>query len=56
MHWTGGRAVVDEQRSESIEEWLTPLQAGFLARFFATKAGQRFFLTGGTSLAAFHSM
>jgi hypothetical protein len=26
----------------------------FLARFFATEAGQRFFLTGGTALAAFH--
>ncbi|HOU15285.1 MAG TPA: hypothetical protein PKZ84_19435 [Anaerolineae bacterium] len=34
--------------------WLSPLQADFLARFFATDTGQRFFLTGGTALAAFY--
>jgi len=34
--------------------WLTPLQAAFLERFFATPTGQRFFLTGGTALAAFY--
>ena len=34
--------------------WLTPLQADFLARFFATGTGQSFFLTGGTALAAFY--
>lgn len=34
--------------------WLTPLQAAFLNGFFAAEASQRFFLTGGTSLAAFH--
>lgn len=46
--------MVSEQRSEHVDEWLTPLQASFLARFFATETGQRFFLTGGTALAAFH--
>lgn len=35
-------------------KWLTPLQAEFLARFFATAAGQAFFLTGGTALSAFY--
>ena len=54
MHWTGGRAVVNGQSWESTGEWLTPLQAGFLAHFFAAETGQRFFLTGGTALAAFH--
>lgn len=34
--------------------WLTSLQAAFLNSFFASETGQRFFLTGGTSLAAFH--
>ena len=37
-----------------VSEWLTPLQATFLSRFFATDTGQRFFLTDGTALAAFH--
>jgi hypothetical protein len=54
MHWTGGRAVVNQRSLEFTGEWLTPLQAGFLTRFFATETGQRFFLTGGTALAAFH--
>lgn len=35
-------------------EVLTPLQAAFLQRFFATQVGQHFFLTGGTALSAFH--
>ncbi len=35
-------------------EVLTPLQAAFLERFFSTEASRRFFLTGGTALAAFH--
>jgi hypothetical protein len=46
MPWKGGH-IVDK-------EWLTPLQADFLERFFATDAGPRFFLTGGTALAAFY--
>lgn len=35
-------------------QWLTPLQATLLTRFFATDTGQLFFLTGGTALAAYH--
>lgn len=35
-------------------EWLTPLQQTFLQRFFDSASGQRFFLTGGTCLAAFY--
>ncbi len=46
MPWIGGHAMTNE--------WLTPLQADFLARFFATNTSQYFFLTGGTALAAFH--
>jgi predicted nucleotidyltransferase component of viral defense system len=34
--------------------FLTPLQQAFLQAFFADPVGQRFFLTGGTALAAFH--
>lgn len=33
---------------------LTPLQHEFLIRFFAYDVGRRFFLTGGTALAAFY--
>ncbi len=33
---------------------LTPLQHDFLNAFFARPAAQKFFLTGGTALAAFH--
>ena len=33
---------------------LTPLQQAFLRAFFGDPVGQRFFLTGGTALAAFH--
>jgi len=32
----------------------TPLQQAFLRAFFSDPVGQRFFLTGGTALAAFH--
>lgn len=46
--------MANEQCSESLEGWLTPLQAAFLTRFFATDSGQLFFLTGGTALAAFY--
>ena len=35
-------------------KWLTALQLAVLEQFFATDAGQRFFLTGGTALAAFY--
>ncbi|MCK4470303.1 MAG: nucleotidyl transferase AbiEii/AbiGii toxin family protein, partial [Anaerolineae bacterium] len=37
-----------------ISDFLTPLQHAFLQRFFNLDVGQRFFLTGGTALAAFH--
>jgi predicted nucleotidyltransferase component of viral defense system len=33
---------------------LTPTQQSFLEAFFAQRAGQEFFLTGGTALAAFY--
>jgi predicted nucleotidyltransferase component of viral defense system len=33
---------------------LTPLQRRFLSAFFAHEVGKRFFLTGGTALAAFY--
>jgi len=33
---------------------LSTLQKAFLQAFFATSIGQRFFLTGGSALAAFH--
>jgi len=52
MPWTGGRAMANE-RSE-WNRWLTPLQAAFLTRLFDAEAGRRFFLTGGTALAAFY--
>ena len=35
-------------------KWLTPLQETFLAQFFVTDTGRRFFLIGGTALATFH--
>ena len=35
-------------------DFLTPMQYTFLQHFFNTDVGQRFFLTGGTALAAFH--
>ena len=41
-------------RSDLASDWLTPLQASVLEGFFATAAGQQFYLTGGTALAAFH--
>ena len=46
MPWNGGRVMTNG--------FLTPLQYGFLQRFFSLDIGQRFFLTGGTALAAFH--
>lgn len=38
----------------SINEILTPLQIALLDEFFSTSAGQSFFLTGGTALAAYY--
>jgi len=46
--------MANQQCPEPVEGWLTTLQAAFLTRFFATNAGQLFFLTGGTALAAYH--
>ena len=46
--------MYNAHRSDLVSPWLTPLQASVLERFFATEAGERFFLTGGTALAAFH--
>lgn len=41
-------------QGDSVKASFTPLQASFLARFFATNVGQLFFLTGGTALAAYY--
>lgn len=38
----------------STSQILTPLQIAVLDEFFSTTAGQSFFLTGGTALAAFY--
>ena len=38
----------------TMDTILSPLQKAFLQAFFAVPVGQRFFLTGGTALAAFH--
>jgi len=46
--------MANEQSPRFTEGWLTSLQAAFLTRFFATDAGQLFFLTDGTALAAYH--
>lgn len=46
--------VTSEQQPGPPKPSLTPLQADFLARFFAADVGQLFFLTGGTALAAYH--
>ena len=54
MRWTGGHAMDKVQRSDWVSGWLTPLQASVIESFFATAAGQQFYLTGGTALAAFH--
>jgi hypothetical protein len=35
-------------------QWLTQLQHDFLRQFFASSAGPKFFLTGGTALSAFY--
>jgi hypothetical protein len=42
------------RHSDWVSDWLTPLQASVLEGFFATAAGQQFYLTGGTALSAFH--
>ena len=54
MRWTGGHAMDKAHRSDWVSAWLTPLQANVLESFFATAAGQQFYLSGGTALAAFH--
>lgn len=54
MHWTGGQTMGKKHHSDLASPWLTPLQASVLEHFFATEAGEPFFLTGGTALAAFH--
>ena len=46
--------MANTRHSDLVSAWLTPLQASFLEHFFAAKAGQRFYLTGGTALAAFY--
>lgn len=46
--------AANERHPQSPETSLTPLQASFLARFFAADVGQMFFLTGGTALAAYY--
>jgi predicted nucleotidyltransferase component of viral defense system len=38
----------------TMDDILSPLQRAFLQAFFAVPVGQRFFLTGGTALAAFY--
>ena len=38
----------------NVSDVLTPLQRRFLQAFFASDVGSRFFLTGGTALAAFY--
>ncbi len=42
------------RQPQFVEGILTPLQQDFLVRFFAVPVGQRFWLTGGTALAAFY--
>ena len=42
------------RHSDWVSDWLTPLQASVLESFFANAAGQQFYLSGGTALAAFH--
>ena len=54
MRWTGGHVMDKAHRSDLVSDWLTPLQASVLEGFFAAAAGQQFYLTGGTALAAFH--
>jgi hypothetical protein len=46
--------ATNERYLKSPEISLTPLQASFLARFFAPDVGPLFFLTGGTALAAYY--
>jgi hypothetical protein len=64
IHWRfpfGSRSVRElpafygpASQPQLAEGILTPLQQDFLVRFFAVPAGQRFWLTGGTALAAFY--
>lgn len=42
------------RQPQLVKGILTPLQKDFLVRFFAVPVGQRFWLTGGTALAAFY--
>jgi hypothetical protein len=46
--------AANERRPQSPESSLTPLQASFLNRFFASDVGPLFFLTGGTALTAYY--
>lgn len=46
--------AINERHPESPDTSLAPLQASFLASFFATDVGPSFFLTGGTALAAYY--
>lgn len=47
-------AVSPDRKPQLLEGILTPLQRNSLAKFFANPIGQRFWLTGGTALAAFY--
>lgn len=54
MRSSGGHDMNSAHSSDLPLDWLTPLQASVLQHFFAVEAGQKFYLTGGTALAAFH--
>jgi hypothetical protein len=54
MRWTGGHTMARAYHSDWVSDWLTPLQASVLESVFAAAAGQQFYLTGGTALAAFY--
>ena len=47
-------AASPDRKPRLLEGILTPLQHDSLAQFFANPIGQRFWLTGGTALAAFY--
>jgi hypothetical protein len=47
-------ASFPDQEPQLHEGILTPLQRNSLAQFFANPVGQRFWLTGGTALAAYY--
>lgn len=58
---SGGAGVREERVGYTVDPdpelrpgILTPLQEALLRRFFAYEVGRRFFLTGGTALAAFY--